>query len=85
MLSIMPPVLPILKAPGLIPPTVAGPIMVMPFFFAMCKISRARYVYVNLDAGGRFNKDRITLSGTPSAIIAIDLIWGNSISSNVEL
>lgn len=28
-LSIIPPVLPILKHPGLIPPTVAGPIMVI--------------------------------------------------------
>ncbi|MPC18271.1 hypothetical protein E2C01_011149 [Portunus trituberculatus] len=30
MLSIMPPVLPILKQPGLIPPTVAGPIIDTP-------------------------------------------------------
>ncbi len=34
MLSIIPPVLPILNAPGLIPPTVAGPMIVMPFFLA---------------------------------------------------
>lgn len=30
----MPPVLPILKQPGLIPPTVAGPIMLTPFSWA---------------------------------------------------
>lgn len=33
-LSIIPPVLPILKQPGLTPPTVAGPIMETPFSFA---------------------------------------------------
>ena len=33
-LSIIPPVLPILKQPGLIPPTVAGPMMVTRFSFA---------------------------------------------------
>lgn len=37
-LSIMPPVLPILKHPGLIPPTVAGPIMDTLFWWAI-KIS----------------------------------------------
>jgi hypothetical protein len=44
MLSIMPPVLPILNAPGLIPPTVAGPTMQIPFFWATWRISRARYL-----------------------------------------
>jgi hypothetical protein len=39
----MPPVLPIRKDPGLMPPTVAGPMMVMPFFLATWRISRARW------------------------------------------
>lgn len=72
----MPPVLPILKDPGLIPPTVAGPIIVIPFFSALCRISRARYKYVK-DILNDVNfklKGRLTLSGTPSAMMAIDFI-----------
>ena len=35
MLSVIPPVLPILKHPDLIPPTVAGPITATPFSLAL--------------------------------------------------
>ena len=58
--------------------------MVIPFFLATCKISRARYKYklALQSLGEQFG---LTLSGTPSAMIAIDLICGYSMSSMVEL
>ena len=43
MLSIMPPVLPILKQPGVIPPTVAGPMIVTFFFSANLINFRVRF------------------------------------------
>ena len=43
MLSSMPPVLPILKQPGLMPPTVAGPMTVTCFSAAMAFSFRVRF------------------------------------------
>lgn len=58
----------------MIPPTVAGPMIVIPFFFATWRISRARWGNSQNQAFVFENFVILTLSGTPSAIIAIDLI-----------
>ncbi len=82
MLSIMPPVLPILKQPGLMPPTVAGPMMVMPFFLAMWAISLARCSGSLAPCHGQPAVCAyLTRSGTPSAMMAIVLTWRYSMSS----